>query len=77
MHELISKVSGAIEICYEVGDMVEDERDILWPLKFVGKVHIAVMNKCDKMKEELKRKLDDMMESVPQTLEKPQSLGEI
>ena len=69
MHELIFKVSGAIEMCYELESMVKDEGDILWPLKFVGRAHhIDVMIKCDKMKEDLRSKLSGMMISAPQTL---------
>ncbi len=75
MHELIFKVSGAIEMCYELESTMQDERDILWPLRFVGRVHIDVMIKCDKMKEDLRSKLSGMMISAPQTLGGIATLG--
>jgi len=55
--------------------MVKDERDTLWPLRFVGRAHIDVMNKCDKMKEDLRTKLSGMMTSAPQTLGGMAALG--
>ncbi len=35
MHELICKISGAMDICYKMGSALMDERDILWPLRFI------------------------------------------
>jgi hypothetical protein len=64
MHELISKVSGAIEIYFEKAEyMAVEPRDVLtvlWLLKLVGRIHITIMNRCEEQKEDLKEELNKM-----------------